>query len=83
MTRDLRTSEPRTMRRMFGNIERLSMGWNLPEQPAGSSSRSRRNRGAAGRNRGAAVEADARNQGAAAEADANEVQQLKRIKRSS
>ena len=55
MTCDHRTSyfnlitEPRTLRRMFENS---GHGWNLREQLAGSSSRS-------GRNRGAAVEADA------------------------
>ena len=42
-------TEPRTLRRMFENS---GHGWNLREQLAGSSSRS-------GRNRGAAVEADA------------------------
>ena len=79
MTRDLHTSEPQTLQRMFENIERSSMGWNLPEQPAGSSSRS-------GRNRGAAVESDAigeqqlkwtQSRGAAVEADAIGEQQLK------
>ena len=42
MTFVLQFTEPRTLRRMFEN-----MGWNLPEQLAGSSSRSGRNRGAA------------------------------------
>ena len=53
------------------------MGWNLPEQPAWSSGRS-------GRNRGAAVESDAIGEqqlkrmqsGSAAEVDANGEQQL-------
>ena len=71
-------------------FENSGQGWNLPEQLAGSSSRS-------GRNQGAAVETDAigeqqlkrtqsraaaesgRKQRAAAEADANGEQQLKRI----
>ena len=60
-------------------LQRLSMGWSLLEQPAWSSSRS-------GRNRGAAVESDAigeqqlkrTQRGAAVEADAIGEQQLKR-----
>ena len=62
MMRDLRTTEPRTLRRMFENINWAWASWKLLEQLTDaisvSSSQSGQNLGAAGE-AGAAVEADA------------------------